>query len=79
MWFSRHREYRADEGSATYVGKEKMIAALESLKKQYILQAPNEKFATMQIASPSQNGWKFLFQTHPSLDSRIENLEKIRM
>jgi hypothetical protein len=26
MWFSRYREYKADAGSAYYVGKEKMIA-----------------------------------------------------
>ncbi len=28
MWFSRHREYKADAGSAKLVGREKMIAAL---------------------------------------------------
>lgn len=26
MWFSRHREFKADAGSAKLVGKEKMIA-----------------------------------------------------
>ena len=30
MWFSRYREYRADAGSAQLVGKEKMIAALQT-------------------------------------------------
>ena len=32
MWFSRYREYKADAGSAYYVGKEKMIAWLQALK-----------------------------------------------
>ena len=31
MAFSRHREYRADEGSAKLLGKSKMIAALKRL------------------------------------------------
>lgn len=78
MWFSRHREYRADEGSARYVGKEKMIAALEALKNEKILKSP-EKFATMQIAQPKAWGWKMLFSSHPALDYRIKNLENMRM
>ena len=45
MAFSRHREYRADAGSAKYVGKNKMIKALERLKeiteKNHV--EPNEK------------------------------------
>lgn len=32
MWFSRHREFKADAGSAHLVGKQKMIAALERLR-----------------------------------------------
>lgn len=32
MWFSRHREFHADAGSAKLVGREKMIAALQRLK-----------------------------------------------
>ncbi len=31
MWFSRHREFRADEGGAYLAGHAKMIAALERL------------------------------------------------
>ena len=31
-WFSRRREFRADEGGALYAGRENMIAALEALK-----------------------------------------------
>jgi heat shock protein HtpX len=32
-WFSRRREFRADADSAQLAGKEKMIAALEALKR----------------------------------------------
>ncbi|MCP4524014.1 MAG: protease HtpX, partial [Candidatus Gracilibacteria bacterium] len=32
MAFSRHREFRADAGAAEFVGKEKMIAGLQTLK-----------------------------------------------
>ena len=45
MAFSRHREYRADAGSAKYVGKTKMIKALEKLKEitERTHIEPNEK------------------------------------
>ncbi len=35
MWFSRHREFRADAGGATLAGRDKMIAALERLSQTY--------------------------------------------
>lgn len=33
MWFSRQREFRADSGSASLVGKDKMIAAFRKLQQ----------------------------------------------
>ena len=77
MKFSRYREFRADEGSAKYVGKEKMIAALEKLKKlqEYMLTDDSDKLATMKIGSKKRS-WIFaLFSSHPDLDERIENLK----
>jgi heat shock protein HtpX len=35
MWFSRHREFRADAGGATLAGRDKMIAALQRLSLTY--------------------------------------------
>ena len=35
MWFSRHREFRADAGGATLAGRDKMIAALQRLSQTY--------------------------------------------
>lgn len=77
MKFSRYREFRADEGSATFVGKEKMIAALEKLKKlqEQILTDDWDKLATMKIGSKKRS-WIFaLFSSHPDLDDRIQNLK----
>lgn len=53
MSFSRHREYRADEGSSRLVGKDKMILALKRL--QYIVTnrevVDDGKLATFKIHS----------------------------
>ena len=79
MWFSRHREFKADEWSARYVGKEKMIAALEALQKMQTIWKENAKFATMQISTPKQSGLKALFSSHPALELRIKHLEDFRV
>lgn len=77
MWFSRWREYRADAGGARLSSKEKMIAALESLKKSIdkIDTSTDQKaFQSMKI---SQKGAvALLFSSHPPLDARIEALKR---
>ena len=55
-WFSRYREFRADKGGADLAGREKMIAALESLKRAYPMLAESKSeaepnFRSMQISS----------------------------
>jgi heat shock protein HtpX len=79
MAFSRHREFKADAGSANYVGKEKMIAALEALKNIKTHTKKNNPMATMQINSQSGWGWKKLFMSHPPLEARIQHLEEMRV
>lgn len=78
MWFSRYREFRADQGSAHYVGKDKMIAALKGLQRT-IEKAPEDNrapaFNTMKISDRS--AWLSLFSSHPPLEKRIETLEKM--
>jgi heat shock protein HtpX len=50
MAFSRHREFKADEGSARFVGREKMIAALHALKSlKEIAPKDGGKMAPLQI------------------------------
>lgn len=77
MWFSRYREFKADEGSAKLVWKTKMILALKKLQKlqDAMLTDDSDKLATMKIWS-KKRWWIFaLFSSHPDLEDRIKNLE----
>lgn len=72
MWFSRHREFHADAGSAKLVGKEKMIAALQRLKTSY---EPQEEGRLMAFCINGRGkAFSELFLSHPPLDKRIEAL-----
>ena len=80
MKFSRYREFRADEWSARFVWKEKMIAWLEALRKmQSIVSDDNSELATMKISSKKRSGIMILFSSHPDLDDRIKALEDLRI
>ncbi|QCI23325.1 protease HtpX [Buchnera aphidicola] len=72
MWFSRHREFHADAGSANLVGKHKMIAALEKLKLSYEPQESNSMIAF--CINGRSNNFLNLFMSHPSLEQRINAL-----
>lgn len=76
-WFSRQREYRADKGGATLAGREKMVSALEALRRTYDAVDPEAQPAvqTMKISSKGSGIFR-LFSTHPSLEERIERLTK---
>ncbi|WP_159564264.1 protease HtpX [Budvicia diplopodorum] len=72
MWFSRHREFRADAGSASLVGREKMIAALQRLKTSY---EPQEESTMLAFCiNGKSKAFSELFLSHPPLDKRIEAL-----
>jgi len=70
MWFSRQREFRADNGGARLAGKESMIAALEGLKRLHPSPLP-DKMAAFGISGGGSQGWKRLFMSHPPLEERI--------
>jgi heat shock protein HtpX len=71
MWFSRYREFRADEASAKLVGAHKMIAALQKLQSmKETPKLPDE----MAVFGISGKGMSELFSSHPSLQKRIDNL-----
>ncbi len=80
MWFSRFREYRADEAGARLSGKNNMIAALEALKpaSQHPDHMP-QTMAAFAINEGKNGGFSFaqLFASHPSLDDRIAHLQKL--
>lgn len=80
MKFSRYREFRADEWSARFLWKEKMIAWLQALKRMQNL-APKDEwaFATMQISTRTKWWIMSLFSSHPDLDDRIKALEDLRI
>jgi heat shock protein HtpX len=73
--FSRHREFRADEGSAKFVGKAKMIAGLKKLQSlmPVTVRADDGNLATMKISAKDAF---ILFASHPPLEARIKSLEE---
>ncbi|MGP7734160.1 protease HtpX [Oceanimonas smirnovii] len=74
MWFSRQREYRADEGGARLAGREKMIAALERLRHGHESQLEGS-LAAFGINGKQQSE---LLMSHPPLEKRIHALRTMR-
>jgi len=75
MWFSRQREFRADAGGARLAGREKMIAALDKLRKVTDPQPLPDQMAAFGVSGRS-SGISRLFMTHPPLEERIERLRR---
>ena len=74
MWFSRRREFIADQGGANLAGRRNMIAALERLNGLHPPALP-DKMAAFGIAGGGGGGGiKRLFMTHPPLEERIAAL-----
>ena len=75
MWFSRRREFRADEGGADLAGKHKMIAALKKLQGDQAEDLPGE-FAAFGINGGRPTGLRALLMSHPPLEKRIAALQR---
>jgi heat shock protein HtpX len=74
--FSRRREFRADAGGARLSGREKMIAALEGLRRGVgIVDKRAPSLAAFKI-SGQRGGLMALLSTHPPLDVRIARLRQ---
>jgi heat shock protein HtpX len=75
-WFSRRREFRADEGSARYLGSPSpMVNALRRLGGL----APGELPQTMAgFGITDKGGIMALFSTHPPIEERIAALQSRR-
>ncbi|AEH39794.1 heat shock protein, peptidase family M48 [Buchnera aphidicola (Cinara tujafilina)] len=75
MWFSRHREYYADAGSAKLVGSKNMISALKKLKYS-IFMKESDIIRTLYINGNLLHPLFNLFSSHPPLEMRINALKK---
>lgn len=78
MWFSRRREFRADEGGANLSSTQKMAGALRALQRESEpVDLPGE-FAAFGISGNRGGGIRKLFMSHPPLEERIAALEARR-
>lgn len=78
-WFSRKREYRADEAGAVLASPAAMISALQRLKAEQGIpdQMPDQLMA-FGINSHLKDGLMKLLSTHPPLDDRIAALQRFQ-
>ncbi|MFU8857859.1 MAG: protease HtpX [Deferrisomatales bacterium] len=78
FWFSRQREFRADAGGARLAGRERMVAALERLRRSAAQPHLPDQMAAFGISGSMGQGLKRLFMTHPPLEERIAALKQAR-
>ncbi len=77
MWFSRHREFRADAAGARLGGRDNMISALERLKPAAKMpETMPDTLVAFGISSGVRRGFSALFASHPPLDDRIAALQQ---
>lgn len=76
-WFSRRREYRADDMGAELSSNHAMIGALQRLKAEQ--EMPDQlqgQLTAFGIKSQVKHGFMELFSSHPPLDDRIAALQQ---
>ena len=76
MWFSRHREFRADAGGASLAGRGKMISALQALARNQGVNTLPKAVHAFGISGGIGHGLRRLFMSHPPLEERIAALQK---
>lgn len=82
MWFSRHREFRADAGGAELAGRDSMIGALERLRMEQARRHPQglpQQMRAFGISAGQVTGFKRLFMSHPPLEERIAALQAFQV
>jgi heat shock protein HtpX len=77
MWFSRQREFRADHGGARLAGRDKMISALEGLRRAHEPSRLPESMQAFGISSGAAAGLRRLFMSHPPIEERIAALKQM--
>lgn len=75
FWFSRQREFRADEGGASLAGTHKMIAALKRLQNNTSEGELPDQLSAFGISGLRKSNFGKLFLSHPPLEHRIAALE----
>ncbi|WP_191621361.1 protease HtpX [Marinihelvus fidelis] len=76
MWFSRRREFRADEGGASLAGRQNMADALRALQRTSEPKDLPGEMAAFGISGSIGQGFKRLFMSHPPLTERIAALSE---
>ncbi len=75
MWFSRYREYKADEGAVHLSGKEGIYYALAKLgeipKEQLALPADMKAFGIVGFLLSS------IFASHPPIEKRLQHIKSL--
>jgi heat shock protein HtpX len=74
QWFSRRREFSADEGGASLAGRSNMINALRRQGGSEPSNLP-ESMAAFGI-TPRRAGFLSLFSSHPPIEERIARLQQ---
>lgn len=75
-WFSRYREFRADQGGARLAGRQNMIQALQGLQRTIDVVGPADTAAIQAFKISSRpGGFMRFFSTHPPLEERIARLK----
>lgn len=72
MWFSRWREYRADEGGASLTSRQSMIGALRRLQSAQQGQPLPDEMRALAINAGKVQA---MFSSHPPLEQRIAALQ----
>ena len=77
LWFSRYREYRADEKGARYVGKDTMIHTLQSLmRSSQQVEARGNHAMVSNFKIAGRKKWISLLSSHPPIEERIASLRQ---
>jgi heat shock protein HtpX len=75
-WFSRYREFRADQGGARLAGRQNMIQALQGLQRTIDVVGPADAPSVQAFKISSRpGGFMRFFSTHPPLEERIARLK----
>ena len=77
MWFSRKREFRADEAGARLAGTNAMISALQRLRSEQSLPVHMpDSLTAFGINGGIKQGLARMFMSHPPLEERIDALRR---